>query len=295
MKKAFVFALGLLVVNFASAQEPASQISDEQAHEIVLNGTPDDVKKLLETGYDVNKIYHCNTLLITAIKSASRGKYTQKSPSMALEKVKILVTAGSDINKIACPNNSMSALSWAISLPSHTFNLEQEIYLKLDNISQTTGKCNFPEIVSKPCKDITLEDIKKIKKSIHDAFIVKNKYLVPHFMSIIKYLVDNGAQVNAYEENGMKIAPIHLAAMNSEEITLEPLKYLIEKNANVNVTDVMGNTPLFFAFGSGNMKAVKLLLNSGADTKMKNMEGLLYDQVTSELITTYFSNNMLTK
>ena len=49
------FVLPFFCSSSLSAQE--IQITDEQAHEIVLNGTPDDVKKLVETGYDVNKVY----------------------------------------------------------------------------------------------------------------------------------------------------------------------------------------------------------------------------------------------
>lgn len=280
----------LLKVSYVVAQE--TEITDEQAHEIVLNGTPDDVKKLLETGYDVNKVYNCNTLLITAIKSAARGKYADENPSFALEKVKILVNLGANINKIACQNNSMTAINWAVSLPMHTYNLEQEIYSKLDALPQKAGECNIPTVISKPCKDISQEDLKKIKETIHSSFITKNKYLVPHFMEIIGYLVENGANINSNSINGMKTAPIHLAAMNTEEITLEPLEYLIKNGADVNATDAIGNTPLFYAFGSGNTKAIKLLIAAGADTKIKNMEGVLYNEVTAQYMTFYFSENI---
>ena len=93
--------------------------------------------------------------------------------------------------------------------------------------------------------------------------------------------------------NGMKMAPIHLAAMNTEEITLEPLEYLIKNGADVNVTDAMGNTPLFYAFGSGNTKAVSLLIDAGADTTIKNKESNLYNEITMQFMTVYFSKNML--
>ena len=295
MKKIIGFLIFVIILlNAASlqAQNTPSQISDEQAHEIVLNGTPDDVKKLIQSGYDVNKVYNCNTLLNTAIKSAARGEDSDENPSYAVDKVKILVNAGADVNLIPCDGFSMTALNWAVSLPMHTYSLEQEIYSKLNTLPQKEGECNFPGIVSKPCKSISQEDLKKIKETIHSSFVIKNKYLVPYFMEIIRCLVEHGANVNSNSENGMKTAPIHLAAMNNEEITLEPLEYLIRNGANVNVLDAMGNTPLFYAFGRGNTKAIKLLKDSGANIKIRNIEGVLYDEVTVQYMTTYFSENL---
>lgn len=235
---------------------------------------------------------YITVILNTAIKSSARGKYADENPSFALEKIKILVNLGADINKIACPNNSMAAISWAVSLPMHTLGLEQEIYSKLDTLPQKTGECNIPTVISKPCKDISQEDLKKIKETIHSSFVTKNKYLVPHFMEIIRYLVETGANINSNNANGMKTAPIHLAAMNTEEITLAPLEYLIKNGADINATDAMGNTSLFYAFGSGNTKAIKLLIAAGANTNIKNIEGALYNEVTTQYMTVYFSENI---
>ena len=51
MKKTIGFLIFVIVMLSAVsllAQNTSSQISDEQAHEIVLNGTPDDIKKLIQ-------------------------------------------------------------------------------------------------------------------------------------------------------------------------------------------------------------------------------------------------------
>ena len=300
MKK--IMGLWILLTVFSSnslvmAQSKTSPISDEKAHEIVVNGTPDDVKKLLERGYDVNKVYHCNTLLTSAIRSTTLGQDAFQYPLRlrALEKIKILVNSGADINLIPCPKNSMPALHWAVELPISTYFWERGLYSRLDNMPQMEGDCTIPTVVSKPCKDITAEDIEKIKKAIQDEFTIKHKGLAPYFMKIVKYLVDNGAQINTNEEVGMKISPLHLAAQNPENITLEPLQYLIEKNADINATDVMGNTALFYAFGNGNTKAVELLIKAGADTNIRNIDGARYNEVIGEIQSMTFSDNMLTK
>ena len=169
------FVIVMLSVASLQAQNIPSQISDEQAHEIVLKGTPDDVKKLIQSGYDVNKVYLCNTLLNEAVRSAARGKNANKHPEYALEKIKTLVNSGADINLIPCDGFSMTALNWAVSLPMHTYSLEQEIYSKLNTLPQKEGECNFPGIVSKPCKSISQEDLKKIKETIHSSFVIKKQ------------------------------------------------------------------------------------------------------------------------
>ena len=61
--KLLIMAIILFSVNKVQAQNTASQISDEQAHEIVLHGTPAEVQRLVNNGYDINRTYHCNTLL----------------------------------------------------------------------------------------------------------------------------------------------------------------------------------------------------------------------------------------
>ena len=83
MKKTISFLIFVIVMLSAAslqAQNTSSQISDEQAHEIVLNGTPDDIKKLIQSGYDVNKVYLCNTLLNTAIKSLVQSQIGIEKP-----------------------------------------------------------------------------------------------------------------------------------------------------------------------------------------------------------------------
>lgn len=59
--------------------------NDEQAHEVVFNGIPNDVKNLLRTGYE----YKCSTLLIEVVRRAARGRHANKYPFLSY-KLKIL-------------------------------------------------------------------------------------------------------------------------------------------------------------------------------------------------------------
>ena len=274
----------LIIIAFytgsAFAQNATAQISDKQAHEIVLNGTPDDVKKLLETGYDVNKVYPCNTLLISAIKSLISGLQQQMQPSTALEKVKILVNGGANVNLVPCAENNlgMDPLNWAVSLPNLFQTFRNMSVVALDQrIKMGIGECSLPPIISKPCKDITEEEKLQINKAIYISYAEIEKQLDPYFIEIINYLIKNGANINGSKENRKSIMPIHLAAGTNTAI----LSYLIKNGADINIQDEDGNTPLFWAYGGGNKEAVDMLIKAGANKDIKNKNGSLYYQVKS--------------
>ena len=140
--KLLIMAIILFSVNKVQAQNTASQISDEQAHEIVFKGTPDDVRKLVQSGYNVNKVYLCNTLLNVAVRSSARGTNARKHPTYALEKIKILVNAGADVNLIPCPNLSMPPLHWAVSLPQELKYLEVDANIHIISLKNKKLKQN---------------------------------------------------------------------------------------------------------------------------------------------------------
>lgn len=54
------------------------------------------------------------------------------------------------------------------------------------------------------------------------------------------------------------------------------VEFLLEKGANVNVTDQYGITPLLAAIWEGHVETVKLLLEKNADKKLKSPSGKTY-------------------
>lgn len=250
---------------------------DEEIHAIALNGTPEELKQVLKSGYDVNKIYLCNTLLNTAIKSLAHGQLATQFPDYAIENVKTLIEAGADVNNGGC-NEALLPIEWSVVLPLQLVEKEDYINQNIDEKIKTGAEyCDFQGIVSKPCKDITLQEQELIKTAVHKSFQNARDALVPYFMETLKLLVDNGADINKKDYEGQ--TALHRATLNPQGETLEPLEYLIEKGADINVQDINGNTPLFVAFASGNKNAVELLIKSGADTQLRNNAGLLYNQV----------------
>lgn len=265
-----------------SQADVASAANAETVHMVVLDGTPEELKELLHKNINVNEKYLCSTLLMTAVKSMARGKNFADYPKYAIEKVKMLINAGADINESKCGNRvGSSPLTWAVTLPMQVQALEIDLNKTIDeNILLGQGNIDVPGVLSKPYKDVTKEEREQIRTYFHTSFTNLNKNFVRYYMEMINLLVDSGADVNAKGfEDG---TPLHHAAMVPQEITLEPLKYLISEKANINARDTNGNTPLFFAFSMGNDEAVKLLIDAGADVAIRNNEGALYNQVRGE-------------
>lgn len=66
-------------------------------------------------------------------------------------------------------------------------------------------------------------------------------------------------------------APLHYAATHSH---LEIMRMLLDKHAYIDAASPNGSTPLMMAAMYGNVSAVKLLLEAGADPTLKNDLGL---------------------
>jgi ankyrin repeat protein len=86
-----------------------------------------------------------------------------------------------------------------------------------------------------------------------------------HF-EIVKYLVDNGAQVNAkdnYDRTALMFA--------CENGHLEMVKFFVEKVADVNEKDVYGRTPLIRAYIHGYSDIVSYLAENGAEINVNGI------------------------
>lgn len=84
--------------------------------------------------------------------------------------------------------------------------------------------------------------------------------------ALARKLIDKGADVN---KPGW--APLHYAATGGH---LEIMNLLLEHHAFIDAESPNGTTPLMMAAHYGTPAAVKLLLEAGADTAMKNQQGL---------------------
>ncbi|MBP2665985.1 MAG: nlpI 2 [Firmicutes bacterium] len=101
-------------------------------------------------------------------------------------------------------------------------------------------------------------------------------------LDIMELLLNAGADPNLsfdaeivkdhkiYDIHGVTIA--FWAVRSDEPIYLNILKLLIEKGANVNKADSMGNTPLIEACEQGKIESVKILLANGANPNQANIK-----------------------
>jgi len=76
----------------------------------------------------------------------------------------------------------------------------------------------------------------------------------------VKYALDNGADVNALDEN--QHSALMLAAYNGHH---HILKVLIDKGATIDAVDATNRTPLMFASTGPFVQAVEMLIKAGAD------------------------------
>jgi len=86
---------------------------------------------------------------------------------------------------------------------------------------------------------------------------------------IIKYLVQNGADVNAQTDAGW--TALHYAALRND---LDIMQWMIEeRNAEVNTRDLDGTTALLLAARENHFDMVKYLLQKGADPIAPTSDG----------------------
>lgn len=83
-----------------------------------------------------------------------------------------------------------------------------------------------------------------------------------HQPGVARYLIEQGADVNAPSANAQQVRPLHsaAAARSSELVAL-----LLEKGADINAAQANGFTALHAAAHQGDEVLIKMLLEKGAD------------------------------
>lgn len=113
-------------------------------------------------------------------------------------------------------------------------------------------------------KDIALLLIKKganLNSSLRIAIVYGRA-------DIVEFLIANGADVNAKNNNGD--TALHYAVGNSK---LDIAKYLITHGADINVKDKGGYTPLHNAASEGKQEIARILIANGANVNAKSNTG----------------------
>lgn len=258
----------------------SKNISDDEIQSIILFGKPSELKNIIHNKTDTNKIYQCNSPLTLAIRgSLGIQELGQNAPIFAIEKMKYLIDLGADVNKETCSQNARYPLTTVLVIP-----LELHGYEELSNqainleLNKNNGNCNIAGIISKPCKDITTIEISQLKTAMRQAFSDTKKMMIPYLMKMLSLLIESGANINKKDTIKERTA-LHHAVEIPSDITLEPTKFLIQNGADINSRDINGDTPLFIAAAVNNKEAVKILIDAGADTNIRNNANALYYEV----------------
>ena len=114
-----------------------------------------------------------------------------------------------------------------------------------------------------PLKTV-FEDTKFFHPKCRDRRTLLHVAVLDENMEFVKWLVSQGADVNAKQKNGD--TPLHEAVHYNEGIAI--VKFLVSKGADVHAKGVCGWTPLFYTNGS-DIEFAKFLVSKGADVNAK--------------------------
>jgi len=87
---------------------------------------------------------------------------------------------------------------------------------------------------------------------------------------LARWLIEQGADVNAAAENPQKVAPVHAAAAVCDR---ETMQLLLARGADPNARQQGDFTPLHGAASRGDVEMAKLLLAHGADASAVTADG----------------------
>jgi len=103
---------------------------------------------------------------------------------------------------------------------------------------------------------------------------------------MIKYLIDNGADINSNKDKRDNSPLIYaIQTLENSEENDDIINYLIDHGADVNEINRQGDTPLIYAIRKGKIEVIKALIKHGADINRKTNFG------STPLITALFEKN----
>ena len=97
--------------------------------------------------------------------------------------------------------------------------------------------------------------------------------------ALARWLIEQGADVNAAAENAQRVAPLHAAAAVRDR---ETMRVLLERGADANAKQQNDYTPLHGAASRGDIEMAELLLAHGADRNAHTSDGMTPAEVAQK-------------
>jgi len=175
--------------------------------------------------------------------------------------VQEFVKDGININMKECKKTAIS-----YSVRNNNYNMFKYLVdngAKVNNTLLTLAICNNNiEMNEFFKKQGALKEPKNTKKALRYAIFKKN-------LKGVKYLVENGVQLNNVEGNEESL--LSQPILNND---FEMLEFLIKNDADINhIKNVDHGTFFTLAIQGGNMKIIKLLVENGAKLNIANTWG----------------------
>ena len=109
--------------------------------------------------------------------------------------------------------------------------------------------------------------------------------------AVARHLLENGADPNGKDVAGF--TPLHLATTTDKEASLAIAALLLQFGADPNIRNRFGGVPLFESIQFGQINAVKLLVEHGADPGMESLTVSSFDPPRLDFNFLAFSSDFL--
>lgn len=122
------------------------------------------------------------------------------------------------------------------------------------------------------CRSGNLADLEKLYKEDPSVISKKNEAGYPPIIlaayhgreKVVKFLLDKNVNINEASDYG---TPLMAAVVKGSETIV---KLLLDKKANTDITDINGFTALHYATQFKRVEIIALLIQAGADYKLKD-------------------------
>jgi serine/threonine protein kinase len=195
------------------------------------------------------------------------------------------------------PYDSKIGVCISGNIDRESLNILHQRGIKLDYVRlfYSNPKEVFDWVISTNV-DINTRSDKDESTILHSALnhVVRRDQKTEEKTDIAKSLIERGADINI--RNKMGQTPLYYAIRGDNT---DIAKSLIEKGADINNRDQMGQTPLYYAINEGNTIIVIILIEKGADINIRDSIGrtpldiaMLNDNITSRV---YLVNLLIKK